>query len=99
MGITPAPWRLATDALSTIVGQKPGSDYSTVIAEAVGRESERNANAAHIVLCVNAHEPLVEALSRMLVLFAEYLGATPEELVDDPRTKRLFAALNGEKEA
>lgn len=74
---TPTPWKLSENDPTTILGK--GSDskpYTVVIAEAIGYESQCNANAAYIVKTVNAHEFILGSLKEAVEHDAVY-GTNP----------------------
>ena len=78
---TPTPWNCSSHC------QVSRSD-GDVIADMTGREGEisfdeMDANAEHIVLCVNSHDALVEVLEKTisgLTMYIELMGDNSEAL-------------------
>ena len=71
---TPTPWVLNTTGDRSIVTSS-GGDFAVLHTCWPGNVDEREANAAFIVLAVNSHAALVEALT---ALHAHLFGPTPD---------------------
>lgn len=61
---TPTPWRVDPKrALRVVAGE---DDTVATTGQQGNMRDQWEANAAHIVLCVNSHDALVEALTKIL---------------------------------
>lgn len=65
---TPTPWHVRAIMESRDIVSETG----VLIAEVSNEENGREANARHIVHCVNSHDDLVEALKFVLTAFNEF---------------------------
>lgn len=83
----PTPWQIekGTLYLSTM---HPSPIFELV--PLLGDENEHQANAAHIVKCVNAHDGLVAALE----LADEWLSCVEDHLQDSPQFKQDREQIN-----
>lgn len=79
---TPGPWRTAawsSHGTTSILSGGPGLRNTIYVAEcstSLGSELDE-ANAAHIVKCVNAHDELVAALRGMERFFGQWPEFVP----------------------
>ena len=63
---TPAPWYVSSDRLENVFSVRSDVDRIDGVGKFVAPHVWGQANAAHIVRCVNAHEALVRALETLL---------------------------------
>lgn len=62
---SPLPWIISNQGKSHIV-TTPGGKFIAATDYSYGEEGVFQANAAHIVKCVNSHDDLVDALREIL---------------------------------
>lgn len=88
---TPTPWTIKPNQKYLIVAGVPNMDKGRVASCAsYDHSSEAEANAAHIVRCVNAHDELVlnlRAAEAYIKVVADHTGLEPTVLL------RIRAAL------
>ena len=71
---TPIPWKLSSKRPHNVIGYDPrlypeNEQVTIAMCGSVGRldADVEDANAAHIVHCVNTHDALVEALEQLVI--------------------------------
>lgn len=64
----PTPWNVSVDQKHPVLGATEIRDVRGRLIEWIGQSgrSDNEANAAHIVKCVNAHDELVAEMRRLL---------------------------------
>jgi phosphohistidine swiveling domain-containing protein len=76
MSHTPTPWKIASDTGPCVISNGE-REIGECYEDGETQVAEDEANAAHIVKCVNAHGELVAALERIRGLIAEDAGIAP----------------------
>lgn len=71
---TPTPWRQTPEYLTLIEQTDEAGRWGPTVADC-GMTDEGQQNAAHIVLCVNSHDGLVEALRSITDAAGNYCQA------------------------
>jgi hypothetical protein len=88
---TPTPWHIGMKPGPTVYG--PKGEQIVNPHNVLMDDAENRANALHIVMCVNAHAELVEAIKQIREAF--YVGGTRAKLLAAIQpTKELLTNLN-----
>lgn len=100
---TPTPWVYDRMGKNTVSTTNISGESGRFVCATGGHSdnrlpdhglSENEANAAHIVKCVNAHDKLVEALRDVLTAYDSW-GGYNDDGFDDDLISRARAALEG----